>query len=188
MRCMQWGPISGGHFNPAVTVGLWAGGRFPSVAAFCPMFVAQVVGATIGGGDDLYLIASGKAGVDASSMGLASNGFGEHSPGGIMAMLAGLCDGIRDDGGLPVSSSWGRPHRVAQSRWLRAGGDRAGADADPPDLDPGDQHVGQSGALDGPGLAGRRHRACSRSGCSGWPRFWAASLVPGSTIRFPART
>ena len=71
------GPISGGHFNPAVTLGLAAGGRFPWKDA--PGYiVAQVVGAILAA-VVLYAIASGKAGY---AGGLASNGFGEHSPGG----------------------------------------------------------------------------------------------------------
>jgi aquaporin Z len=74
-----FGPISGGHFNPAVTFGLWAGGRFP--AREIPGYViAQVIGAVVAAGV-LYLIASGKAGFDLSG-GFASNGYGEHSPGG----------------------------------------------------------------------------------------------------------
>jgi len=72
------GPISGGHFNPAVSVGLWAGGRFPA-AQLLPYIVAQVIGAIIAAGV-LYLIASGKAGFNLKD-GFASNGFGEHSPG-----------------------------------------------------------------------------------------------------------
>jgi aquaporin Z len=72
------GPISGGHFNPAVSFGLWAGGRFPA-AQLVPYIVAQVVGAILAAGV-LYLIATGKAGFDLSA-GFASNGFGEHSPG-----------------------------------------------------------------------------------------------------------
>jgi aquaporin Z len=72
------GPISGGHFNPAVSLGLWAGGRFPG-SHLVPYIVAQVVGAVVAAGV-LYLIASGKAGFDLKS-GFASNGFGEHSPG-----------------------------------------------------------------------------------------------------------
>ena len=73
------GPISGGHFNPAVTVGLWAGGRFPARHVL-GYVIAQVLGAIAGAGV-LYLIASGKAGFDLSG-GFASNGYGEHSPGG----------------------------------------------------------------------------------------------------------
>jgi aquaporin Z len=73
------GHISGCHLNPAVSVGLWAGGRFPA-SDLIPYVIAQVVGGTIGAGT-VYLIASGKAGFDVAS-GLASNGYGAHSPGG----------------------------------------------------------------------------------------------------------
>lgn len=72
------GPISGCHLNPAVSVGLWAGGRFP-LADLLPYIAAQVLGALAGAGV-LYLIASGKAGFDLAG-GFASNGFGDHSPG-----------------------------------------------------------------------------------------------------------
>lgn len=73
------GHISGCHLNPAVTLGLWAGGRFNS-KEILPYIISQVLGAIAGAGV-LYLIASGQAGFDVSS-GLASNGYGEHSPGG----------------------------------------------------------------------------------------------------------
>ena len=73
------GPISGGHFNPAVTIGLWAGGRFPG-GRILPYIVAQVAGAIIAAAL-LYFIASGKAGFDLAASGLASNGYGDHSPG-----------------------------------------------------------------------------------------------------------
>lgn len=80
------GHISGCHLNPAVSIGLWAGGRFP--ANQLPQYIiAQVIGAITAGGV-LYLIASGKAGFDVSA-GFASNGFGEHSPGGY-SMIAAL--------------------------------------------------------------------------------------------------
>ncbi len=72
------GPISGGHFNPAVSFGLWAGGRF-SGKDLIPYVVAQVIGGLLAGGV-LYLIASGQAGFDVAK-GFASNGFGEASPG-----------------------------------------------------------------------------------------------------------
>jgi aquaporin Z len=73
------GHISGCHLNPAVTVGLWAGGRF-AAKDVVPYIVAQVVGAIVAAGV-LYVIASGKAGFNVSS-GLAANGYGAHSPGG----------------------------------------------------------------------------------------------------------
>jgi aquaporin Z len=73
------GHISGGHFNPAVTVGLCAGGRFPAKDVV-PYIVAQVIGAIAAGGV-LYMIASGKSDFNASA-GFASNGYGDHSPGG----------------------------------------------------------------------------------------------------------
>jgi len=79
------GPISGGHFNPAVSVGLWAGGRFPA-AHVLPYIVAQVVGGVVGAGV-LYLIASGKADFSLAD-GLASNGYAEHSPGKYSMMAA----------------------------------------------------------------------------------------------------
>jgi aquaporin Z len=84
------GPISGGHFNPAVTVGLWAGGRFPKHDVV-PYIVAQVIGA-IAGAAVLYFIASGKAGFDARASGFASNGFGVHSPGGYSFEAAVVCE------------------------------------------------------------------------------------------------
>src|SRR5438105_10270506 len=70
------GPISGGHFNPAVSVGLWAGGRFPT-AHLLPYIVAQVIGGIVGAAV-LYLIASGKAGFSLAD-GMASNGYADHS-------------------------------------------------------------------------------------------------------------
>jgi aquaporin Z len=79
------GPISGGHFNPAVTVGLWAGGRFPA-SQVLPYIVAQVVGGVVGAAI-LYVIASGAPGFSVAD-GFAANGFGEHSPGQY-SMLSG---------------------------------------------------------------------------------------------------
>ncbi|AYR18902.1 aquaporin Z [Alcaligenes faecalis] len=76
--CYAIGNISGCHINPAVTLGLVAGGRFPARDAI-PYILAQVIGGLLAGGV-LYLIASGKAGFDPVA-GFASNGFGEHSPG-----------------------------------------------------------------------------------------------------------
>src|SRR5262245_23319185 len=73
------GPISGGHFNPAVSVGLWAGGRFPG-GQLIPYIVAQVIGAIVAAAV-LAFIANGKPGFDLVASGFAANGFGEHSPG-----------------------------------------------------------------------------------------------------------
>ena len=83
------GHISGGHFHPAVSLGLWAGGRFPA-SQLLPYIVAQVLGAAAAGGV-LYLIASGKA--DFSQVGgFASNGYGDHSPGQFSLMAALLIE------------------------------------------------------------------------------------------------
>jgi len=83
------GPISGGHFNPAVSVGLWAGGRFPA-SQLVPYVVAQVLGAVVGAAV-LYLIASGKADFSLAG-GFASNGYAEHSPGGYSLTAALVCE------------------------------------------------------------------------------------------------
>ncbi|MFL1483643.1 aquaporin Z [Marinobacter sp. LN3S78] len=79
------GHISGCHLNPAVSFGLWAGGRFPA-KELLPYIVAQVLGGVVAGGV-LYLIASGKPGFDLSA-GFASNGYGAHSPGGYSLLAA----------------------------------------------------------------------------------------------------
>ena len=79
------GHISGCHINPAVSIGLWAGGRFPA-NQLLPYITAQVVGGLVAGGV-LYVIASGQAGFDVSA-GFASNGYGAHSPGGYTLLAA----------------------------------------------------------------------------------------------------
>jgi aquaporin Z len=83
------GPISGGHFNPAVSVGLWAGGRFPG-SLLLPYTVAQVAGGIAGAGV-LYFIASGNPAFSTAG-GFASNGFGEHSPGGYSLAAGVVCE------------------------------------------------------------------------------------------------
>ena len=83
------GHVSGCHLNPAVSVGLWAGGRFRA-AELVPYVVAQVLGA-IAGAAVLYAIASGKAGFDVHA-GFASNGYDAHSPGGYSLAAGFVCE------------------------------------------------------------------------------------------------
>ncbi len=81
------GHISGCHVNPAVSVGLWTGGRFPASEIF-PYWIAQLVGAVVAAGV-LAVIANGTAGFDLVASGFAANGYAEHSPGGY-SMVAAL--------------------------------------------------------------------------------------------------
>lgn len=83
------GHISGCHLNPAVSVGLWAAGRFPA-NQLMPYIVSQVLGA-IAGAAVLYVIASGNASFNVAA-GFASNGYGEHSPGGYTLLAALVCE------------------------------------------------------------------------------------------------
>jgi aquaporin Z len=83
------GHISGCHLNPAVSIGLWAGGRFPA-KDLPPYIISQVLGAIAAGGV-LFVIASGKSGFDVAA-GFASNGYGAHSPGGYSLTAALVCE------------------------------------------------------------------------------------------------
>jgi len=83
------GHISGCHLNPAVSVGLWAGGRFEA-NQLAPYIISQVLGGIAAGGV-LFLIASGQAGFDVAA-GFASNGYGDHSPGGYSMVAALVCE------------------------------------------------------------------------------------------------
>jgi glycerol uptake facilitator-like aquaporin len=129
------GHISGCHLNPAVTVGLTAGRRFPS-NLIVPYIVAQVAGAILAAAI-LYLVASGAPGFDAAK-GFAANGYGEHSPGIQPPLRPRNRD--RDDYDVPV-------HHHGRDAWegtgrLRADCDWALPDADPPRQHPGDEHLG----------------------------------------------
>src|SRR5215467_10231913 len=83
------GHVSGCHLNPAVSVGLWAGGRFP--ASDLPGYIIAQVAGGIAGAAVLYLIASGHSGFDVHA-GFASNGYGDHSPGGYTMGAALACE------------------------------------------------------------------------------------------------
>jgi aquaporin Z len=83
------GHISGCHLNPAVSIGLWAGGRFPG-SKLLPYIIAQVLGGVVAGAI-LFVIASGKQGFDVTA-GFASNGYGAHSPGGYSLLAALVCE------------------------------------------------------------------------------------------------
>jgi aquaporin Z len=83
------GHISGCHLNPAISIGLWAGGRFPG-NQLLPYIIAQVLGGIAAGGV-LFIIASGRAGFDVTA-GFASNGYGTHSPGGYSLLSALICE------------------------------------------------------------------------------------------------
>jgi aquaporin Z len=107
------GHVSGCHLNPAVSVGLWAGGRFP-LSDLPGYVIAQVLGA-IAGASILYLIASGHAGFDVHA-GFASNGYGDHSPGGYALTSALACEVVMTFAFLFVilGSTHGRaPHGFA---------------------------------------------------------------------------
>ncbi|ANS85981.1 Aquaporin Z [Vibrio scophthalmi] len=84
------GHISGCHLNPAITVGLWVGGRFEAKYVL-PYIIAQVIGGIVAGGV-LYIIASGQAGFDLAASGFAANGYAEHSPGKYSLTAALVCE------------------------------------------------------------------------------------------------
>jgi aquaporin Z len=93
------GHVSGCHLNPAVSIGLWAGGRFPA-SDLLPYILAQVLGAVAGAGI-LYVIASGNAAFDVHA-GFASNGYGEHSPGHYTLLASLVCEVVMTFGFLFV--------------------------------------------------------------------------------------
>ena len=171
------GSISGGHFNPAVSVGLWAGGRFPA-SHVLPYVIAQVVGGVVGAGV-LYLIASGKADFSLAG-GMASNGYAEHSPGQY-SMVSGLFTEVVMTF-MFLIVILGATHKRA--RRLRGPFDQFGADADPSHQHSGHQHLGQppraAPAPPSSSAAGR----CSNCGCSGWHPSSARRLPVSRTRCF----
>jgi MIP family channel proteins len=170
------GHISGCHLNPAVSIGLWAGGRFPA-NQLVPYIIAQVLGGAVAGGV-LYLIASGKAGFDVAK-GFAANGYGAHSIGGY-SLLAGLVTEI-----------------VMTMMFLiiiLAAGDRPGSDTDPPDQHSGHPDIGEPGAQHGCCLVCRRLGDssamalldCSDCWCSHWRGYLSVHRQHrGLTDRLP---
>ncbi len=139
------GHVSGCHLNPAVSVGLVVGRRFPA-SNLLAYVVAQVAGG-IAAAAVLYVIASGKAGFDLAG-GFASNGYGVHSPGGYS--LDGV-PGCRSGADVHVPHDHPGRHRPACAAGLRADRNRSGPDSDSPDRHSGDQSLRQSRAQHGAG-------------------------------------
>ena len=147
------GHVSGCHINPAVTVGLMAGGRFPA-GQVIPYVIAQLIGAIVAAAL-LYLIASGAPGFDLAK-GFATNGYGDAFTRPLQPAF-GIRNRSRDDDDVFVH------HHGVDARQgaggFRAARHRARAYADPSREHPGHQHLGQSGAQYGPGLVRRRRGA-----------------------------
>ena len=142
------GPITGGHFNPAVTLGLLAGGRAKS-GDVVPYIIAQVIGAILAAWV-LATIASGN-GTDAVAGGLASNGFADHSPGGYSMATAFITEVLMTFFFLLIILG---TTRCARERQLRAARHRPRAHADPSHQHSHHQHVRESRAQHG----ARAHR------------------------------
>ena len=134
------GPISGGHFNPAVSVGLCAGGRFPA-ALLLPYTVAQVVGGVCGAGV-LYFIASGRAGFQPCGR-IRLQRLRRALTGRVFACGGA---GVRSRHDVHVPGRHSRHHAQTRSDRIRRPRHRPRAHADPSDQHPGDEHLGQSGA------------------------------------------
>ena len=144
------GHVSGCHLNPAVTIGLAAGGRFPT-NQIAPYVAAQVAGAIVAAAV-LYVIASGAPGFSLSG-GFASNGYAEHSPGKYGLGAALIMEFVMTAVFLFVIM--GSTHGKAPVGFAPLAIGLA-LTLDPPRLDPGHQHVGQSGAQHGSGAVRRR--------------------------------
>ena len=161
------GHVSGCHLNPAVTVGLTAGGRFPA-SDVVPYIVAQVVGGVIGAAV-LYVIASGKPDFVIGGLRLERLW---RSLAGQVRLPGGAGHRGGDDRHVPV-------HHPRRHPWPGAGGlrpdrHRPRPDPDPPDLDPGHQHLGQ------PGAQHRRRVVRGLRGAGSAWLFWVAPLLGGA--------
>ena len=181
------GHISGCHLNPAVSIGLYAGGRFPA-SDLIPYVIAQVAGAIAGAGI-LYLIASGKAGFPLAD-GLASNGYGEHSPGGYSLASVIVTEIVMTFMFLIIIL--GATDKRAPIGF-RTDSNRTGIDAHSPDQHSGEQYLGEPCTQHGPrslrrrlgavaalgvlGGADRRSRPGRRGLPSGGPRRCARALT-----------
>ena len=181
-----FGHISGGHFNPAVTLGLFTAGRMPA-GEVIPYWVAQVAGGIVAGAV-LYAIASGNANFDADRRLRV-----ERLWRTLAARLhagSGAHLRSRDDVHVPAGDP-GRDIAEGPDR-IRAAGDRPGADPDPSDLHPGDEHVGQSGALDRRWRSSRaagRSRSFGRFGSRRWSAArWQAWQIAGCPARTTCRS
>ncbi len=145
-----FGHISGGHFNPAVTLGVLTARRIEPIEAV-GYIVAQVVGAIVGAGI-LLAIAYGQpgfsVGLGPGESNLAVNGWGDLSPGGYNFGAALLVEVVMT---VLLPARHPRRHRAGRAGQLRPAGDRPVAHAHPPHQHPGDQHVGEPGPLDRPG-------------------------------------
>ncbi len=144
------GHISGCHINPAVSVGLWAGGRFPA-SEVIPYIIAQVIGGIVAAGV-LYVIASGTAGFDLSN-GFASNGYGAHSPGGYGLGSAAVCEVVMTLMFLFVIMGATDKRVPAGFAPIPIG---LVSDADSSHQHPGDQHLREPGAQHGSRALRRR--------------------------------
>ena len=157
------GHISGGHFNPAVTVGLWCAGRCANKHVL-PYIVAQVVAAIVAAAV-LWAIASGKPGWVPG--GFAANGYGALSPGKYSLGACFLTELLLTFFFLLHH----RGHDVEGGRErLRRHPDRPRADPDPPGLDPGHQHLGEPRPQHGARRCSPGASISASSGCSGSPR------------------